>query len=308
MTQEVPPTAPFFQEALWERALSGDSSVTADLLPILSTDINWFRIVHYVWSDELKTVTQHHLEALKDDTPTDFSGGWSNAHYELSAMLTQIPAKDAEELLDRNWSHLGYAPLFIQAALYVGTEKCLRLTEASIYRCPEDIDVFRTFFMMYIRPKTIQHLDNLKPYLYRFDEYALRNCAEVCQKLGPEGVEWSRKHLFDLLDENHRRVYHPNDADLIQDLDAISTVGIQRWLDGFRERHDHRDPLEIVKRWFEAHPDYNKLEIVARCLQFMGTRKDLSILDAYQEHSRDSYFVTQVRESTEFVVRRSSLI
>jgi hypothetical protein len=313
----IPTNSPLFRSALWKRAQLGDQSILPNLLPILSTETPWFRVAHYVWCDEIMAAVQYHLEAFQDNIPADFSGGWLNAHYELSSLLMMIPVKDAETLLDKYWGHLGYSPLFIQTALYAGTPKCLELAASSISRCPRDVDILKHIhhqfgFMDSEREKylTIQHLDNLLPYLDRLGEHELWQLAEVCQRLGIP--EWSKQHISDRVSEKYRKQYHPSGDDLLQDLDDFATDshGVWRvmyWLEEFDKRHDPKSRvLSIVDRWLASRPTAEGLKIAAACVQTIGTRKDLSILDKYAiEGPRDK--VANIKESTRFFIHRRSL-
>jgi hypothetical protein len=313
----IPTNSPLFRSALWKRAQLGDYGVVPDLLPILSTETPWFRVAQHVWCDKIMAAVQYPLEAFQDNIPADFSGSWLNAHYELSSLLMMIPVKDAETLLVKYWGHLGYSPLFIQTALYVGTPKCLELAASSISQCPRDVDILKHIhhqfgFMDYEREKylTIQHLDNLLPYLDRLGEHELWQLAEVCQRLGIP--EWSKQHISDRLSEKYRKQYHPSDDDLLQDLDdfAADSHGVWRvmyWLEEFDKRHDPRSRvLSIVDRWLASHSTVEGLKIATACVQAIGTRRDLSILDKYAiEGPRDK--VANIKESTRFFVHRRSL-
>jgi hypothetical protein len=308
--------SPLFRSALRKRAQLGDQSILPNLLPILSTETHWFRVAHLVWCEELMVAVQHQLEAFKDNIPADFSGGWLNAHYELSSLLMMIPVIDAETLLDKYWGHLGYSPLFIQTALYVGTPKCLELAASSISQCPRDVDILKHIhhqfgFMDSEREKylTLQHLDNLLLYLDRLGESELWQLAKVCQRLGIP--EWSKQHISDWLSEKYRKQYHPSDDDLLQDLDEFvaDTHGVWRvrhWLEEFDKRRDPRNRvLSIVDRWLASHPTVECLGIAAECVQVIGTRKDLSILDNTIEGPRDK--VANIKASARFFVHRRSL-
>ena len=314
----IPTYSPLFLSALWKRAQLGDQSVLPDLLPIFSPETHGFRVAHHVWCEELMVAVQHQLEAFKDNIPADFSGGLLDAHYELSRLLMMIPVNDAETLLEKYWGHLGYSPLFILTALYVGTPKCLELAAYSISRCPRDVDILKHMhhqfgFMDSEREKylTIQHLDNLLPYLDRLGEHELRRLAEVCRQW-LKIPEWSKQHIFDWLSEKYRKEYHPSDDDLLQDLDEFvaDTHGVWRvrhWLEEFDERHDPRNRvLSIIDCWLASHPTVECLRIAAECVQVIGTRKDLSILDKYTiEGPPDK--VANIKESTRFFVHRRSL-
>jgi len=220
--RSVPPDSPLFHSALWKRTQLGDQTVVQPLRSILSTEDHWFHVAHHIWCNEIMTVAKHYLDSFEENIPLDFSGGELNAHYALSKLLMRIPVNDAEKLLEEYWGHLGYSPLFIQTALYVGTPRCLELADSSIRECPREIEVleyiqFHFGFMEIEREKylTKQHLDNLLPYLDRFGEGELWHLAEECQRLGIP--EWSYQHIRNLLSVEWRKRYHPSDDELLKD-------------------------------------------------------------------------------------------
>lgn len=313
----VPSDSPLFHSALWKRTQLGDQTVVPPLRSILSTEHQWFYVAHTVWCDEIMTVAEHYLESFKANIPTDFSGGLLNAHYSLSKLLMKIPVKDAEELLEKYWGHLGYSPLFIQTALYVGTSRCLELADSSISRCPREVEIlkhihFQFGFVESEREKylTKQHLDNLLPYLDRFGEGELWHLAEECQRLGIP--EWSYRHLRDLLSEEWRKRYHPSDDELLKDLDKFLADKkdlwvLEPWLEDFDKRHDPKSRLlSIVDRWIASRPTVEGFKIAAACIQTKGDREDLSILDKYTIEGKNKE-ITNIKESVRYFVCRRSL-
>ena len=313
----IPSSSSLYRSALWKRAQLGDHSVVPDLLPLLSTKTHWFMVAHHVWCNKLMVKVQHHLEAFKDNIPANFLGGWLNAHYELSGLLRRIPVNDAEILLTRYWTHLRYSPLFVQTALYVGTPKCLKLAASSISRCPKHVDIFKQIhfqfgFMDSERQKylTGQRLDNLLPYVDRLGEHELSGFVEVCQRIGIP--KWPKQHLSDRLSEKDRKRYHPSHGDLLLNLDEFvaDKHGVWRlkyWLEEFDKRHDPKDrALNIMNRWLGSHHTVEALKIAATCLQVVGTRGDLSLLEKYTIEGRPDE-VVKIKENTRFFVQRRTL-
>ncbi len=315
--QKIPPNSCLFHNALWKRTQLGDQSVIVNLVPILSSDTYWFNIVHNVWCEEIKTSTGQHLKAFKHNIPKDFSGGRLDCHYHLSGCLMNIPTDDAEVLLAKYWMYLGYSPLFIQTALYVGTSKCLELAGSSISQCPTSIPVFRHLgsrfgFMDIEREKylTEQHLDRLIPYLDRLGEHDRWKLAIICQRLGIP--EWSQRHLSNHIDEKHRKEYHPTDEDLLKQLDESAAVRhgiwqVTHWLEKFDKRHDLKNrALSIVDQWLKCHPTIKGLKIAAKCVETIGTRKDLSILSKYSiEGPSDE--IDKIKANANFSVYKRTL-
>ena len=306
-----------YNNALWKRVELGDHSAVKELIPILRTETHWFHIAPHVWCDDLINPTTQHLKSFKDNIPSDFSGGRLDAHYQLSKFLMMIPGKDAEKLLSQHWEYIGYSGLFIQTALYVGTPRCLELAKSSINLCPTSVPIFEHLnssfgFMEIHRQKLvkIEHLKNLLPYLDRLSKYELWQCAEVCQRLGIP--EWSNQHLSKLLDEKNRKRYHPSDDNLLQELDKLvaDKNGVWRvkyWLEEFDKRHESQIRImNIIDRWLSTHSSIDGLKIVAVCLEFIGTRKDLSILDKYKIEG-DPEEILKIKTNTKFGLYRRTL-
>ncbi len=313
----IPSNSPLYRSALWKRTQLGDHSVVPDLLPLLMTKTRWFMVAHHVWCKQLMVKAQHHLEAFKDNIPTNFSGGLLDVHHVLSKLLMMIPVNDAEILLAKYWTHLRYSPLFVQTALYVGTPKCLKLGASSISQCPRHVDIFKRIdfefgFMDSERQKhlTEQRLDNLLPYVDRLGEDELSGLVEVCQRIGIP--KWPKQHLSDQLSEKDRKRYYPSDDDLFRNLDQFvadkhGVWSLKYWLEEFDKRHDPRDrALGIMNRWLASHPTVQALKIAAACVQTIGARGDLSLLEKYRIEGRPDE-VVKIKENTRFFVQRRTL-
>jgi hypothetical protein len=315
--RDISSTSVLFKTALRKRIELGDYSTVPILIPLLSTNIHWLSEVDHVWCEELLLAVEQFLENLKNERAHFFSDEWEEKDFIVSKLLMRIPVNDAEHLLVKNWDSLKHSPLFIQAALYIGTPKCLKIAAASINQCPRDINIlehihyhcgFADFGER--KPLTKEHLNNLLPYLDRLGKSELRECAEVCQKLGI--LEWSQKHLYTRLSEEDRKRFHPSDDDLLQELEEFATREnpvwqVIHWLEGFEKRLVTKNrALSIVDCWFAFNTTVKGLEIAAAYIQAIGTRKDLSILDQHTiEGSPDE--IAKIKESTRFAVYRRSL-
>ncbi len=76
------------------------------------------------------------------------------------------------------------------------------------------------------------------------------------------------------------------------------------WLQTFNTQHHLI--LNVVKRILASHRTTRSLQITAVCIEVVGTRKNLSILDQYTiEGSHDE--IARIKESTRFAVYRRSL-
>lgn len=270
-------------------------SVVPQLVSLLSNDIHMFDVVHSVWCEEISAIAEQYLESIKDNIPGApyYS---DNATRYLSELLTFIPAKDSEALLETHWEYLRCIPKFIHAALYIGTEKSLKLADSSIKDCPGSIPIFKMLdwtFGFFVTGRheylTKQHLERLSPYIDKFDDHLLWHLAELCQRLGIP--EWKRDEISNKLSEECRIRFYPNDDDLLRELDNLaasskSDLGLliwyfTDWIEEFEKRHDSRAQM-IMERWFDQNHTLKDLMIIAAFLIVKGTRRDLALLDKYE--------------------------
>lgn len=320
----VTPEESFFKDSTYRRALLGDKTCIPSLLSILYSDTSFFRVVQRVWCDEIASIADAWLKSRSfQNIPRDYSGGRLNEHYDLAYLFTMIPAQDAERLLCENWAHLHYSRLFVQAALYIGTPRCLSMAESAIREYPENINPFEHIDQAFgfwgyghgLFPETRQppvelwRLKNLQSYLERLDDLAISSIAEICYYLGPESIEWCRAYLPESVNSACRRRYIPTEDDLIRDIDGWSRQrnGCQTWLEAFEKRGDSRNPIDILEKWLQLNPNINKYKVVAECLETIGTREDLKILDITLQHPAERSMASSIRESAVFAVRRRSL-
>jgi hypothetical protein len=312
LLKNIPASSELFSAALEARMRLGDKSVVQELLPILSEEVTWFRFAHCVWCDELVDAANEHLAAFKDSIPQDYSGGNLEKPYIISTLLTRIPKKDAEQLLVNNWEHLGYSGLFIFAALYIGTPKCLELADNSIKSCPVEIEISR-YWDWVGNEITLDYLQNLEPYLERFDDTEIGEIARICENLGEQGVEWRRKHLLAILENRGmRQHYEPTLEELVDGLDSLAKnqnpfYYVNEWLKDFRKLDADRDPLEILEPWLASNPTHYRFNFVAAYIDLMGTREDLIILDKYTVEYGYLFNIDWIKESTKFAVKRRTL-
>ena len=116
----------------------------------------------------------------------------------------RIPRDEAESLIAKHWDHLRYSPLLIQAALFVGTPRCLALADAGIRECPPQINILEhvdDHFGIMVSGRqdsvTLEHLERLLPYVDRLDAMSVWTIADFCNRRGHQ--EWVRRHLLPYL-------------------------------------------------------------------------------------------------------------
>lgn len=318
--KEISTESSLYHMALRKRARLGDLSVAQQLASFLSTDVHMFDVAHHVWCSEIMSVTEQYLESLKNKTPDETSGYSDNLTYYLSRLLTSIPSDDAEMLLEKYWGHLRCIPRFVQAALYIGTDKSMKLADSSIKGCSGNIPLFErlelTFgFFEESRQDllTKQHLERLAPYLDKCDEDILRDLAEVCQHLGIP--EWNKEYISSKLTAEWRAHFYPTDEDLLRELDKFAADlrwdsdhlvwHFTHWVEKFDVRHDSRANT-IIGKWFKMNCNIRGLQVVAAFLKVRGTRKDLHLLDMYTIEG-PLHEILKIKDDVRYSIHRRSL-
>jgi len=328
--RDIDPDSPLYERAIFERARLCDMTVIPALSRLLTKNTGFFHVAHHVWCQEIARRAETYLASFKSDIPKDFTGGTLDPHHDLSRLLIHIPIEDAEPRLERYWQHLGHSRLFIQAALYIGTPKCLELAASSISACPSEIDVFQYLefcfgFNESSRQNliTVEKLNALTPYLERFDEHLLQQVAKFCQRQGFH--DWIKEHLRDRFSDDLRKRYLPTDDDLLESFGSERAIpNVQVWLQDFEARGDSWDrAMRILRRWvklFHSDSDLQRsmsfigaCERVAECLRSIGTRKDLALLDNFiaqrepQAHEFERNTIAEIVRDVRFDVMRHTL-
>jgi hypothetical protein len=317
LIQAITPLSPLYIRALQERALLSDETCVSALLGQLEPHPELYSVVPPVWDEKLKQAVSKRLRSFLENIPVDFSGGVLDEHYVLAGILTEIPIADAEELLYEHWNHLRYSRLFLQAAVFVGTPKTLALVDEVLCDYPAETDPFKhldfTFgFTIYSRGKhlTLNHLTHLEPYTERLSHDEQLSCAEYCYRQGGEFINWCIKHLSKEMNDVYRSRYHPTEDDILRQLDVIS--GHLRnhtlyFLEKYRKENDPIKFIEILKRWLQDKPTWQKVEAVAACIELIGTRADVSMLDVPLENEWERHHINLVKENAMFGVCRRTL-
>ncbi len=317
-------TSPLYGQAIWHRARLKDGTCVTGLTSVLESNSRYFHVAWNLWCDEIIEVTERYLKAFVNNIPQDFSGGRQNDHYHIASIFKMIPQEDAERLLAKHWGHLRYSRLFVQAALFVGTSKCLEMANEVIEEYPDNINPFEHIDSSMDgfgrasenSPLTLEHFKNLQPYLSYFDDYMLGWYTENCHHFGLEGIEWCKNNLPGSTREFYQRRYFPTDDDLLQSLDNLPhhRNSAIMWLSKF-EHYDRpsdrsfpikwkypQNPLAILDKWLKSEPTYQKLKIAATCIEEIGMREDLRILNVTLEHPWEKSEAERIRENTAFAV------
>jgi hypothetical protein len=315
--QAITPLSPLYISSLQERALLSDRTCVPALLSQLDTHPVLYYVLPPVWDESFKQAVSKRLISFVENIPVDFSGGVLDEHYMLASILTQIPISDAEELLFKHWNHLRYSRLFLQAAVFVGTPKTLALVDEVICDYPSEFDPFKYLdftygFTFYSHEKhlTPQHLSHLESYLERLNRDEQNSCADYCYRRGGEFIKWCVTHLSQEINDIYRSRYDPTDDDILRQLEFNYGHLRNHTLDLLKRYLKKNNPakfIDILRRWLQDKPTWQKVEAAAACLEVIGSRPDIAILDVPLENDWENYHVRVLKESAMFGICRRTL-
>ena len=333
--QSIKPNHFGFNQVLRRRAKLGDISAVPLIKPLIGADKYWFHTIHHIWAADFCDVTDQAILKLQQQTPTNYSDGWTNDHYMLAHLLRDIPISDAEVLLEKHWRHLQYSPPFIQAALYLGTPKLLTLARKAVQNYPTSADAFKhigMFFGFFVHGLSDrlsrQHLEVLLPYLDQLSDSTLSSMAEFCQRNGYR--DWAELHLRPGFERRRARLpkstrdkqeyvehlgrYHfPSDTDLLEDLDRVEQQGqhfsghLWHWCEEFEHRQDDRARWRrLLDQWLKKSPTTERFRLFAEAILNHGSRKDLPLL-TQNTIAGDQEEVARIVANARFAVMLRSL-
>ncbi len=333
--QTIKPNHPGYKHVLRRRAKLADMTTVPLIRPLITSDKHWFHLIHHIWTVDFLDATDQAFLKLHQDTPTDYSGGWTNDHYMLAHLLRDIPVSDAEVLLTKHWSHVQYSPLFIQVALYLGTPKLQTLARQAVQSYPANVYVlkhigmFFGFFTHGLSARlSAQHLDVLIPYLTRLDDSTLSSMAEFCDRHGYR--DWGKLHLQPEFErrranlpkstrdkqeyvERLGRCHFPSDIDLLEDLDWIEQQGrhypghLWHWCEEFERRQDDRIRWRrLLEQWLNQSPTTERFRLFSEAILEHGTREDLLLLIKYTI-TGDQNEIARIIANTRFGIMCRSL-
>jgi hypothetical protein len=328
------PENKYFKMALRRRILLRDISIVPYIKPLVASDSHILRSIYRVWSSEFISEVEKYLFKLDNQTPIDYSGGCSNEHYDLSHLLRDIPIEDSEKLLLKHWDCLKYSYLFLQLALYIGTEKCKYLADSAIKMCPKTIDPFThiSFFFGFrvqdlAERVNMGHLNTLLPYIEKLDDHTIIDMVEYCfQK---DYIFWAERYLHPEFDrrrsliknnqcndkdyiERMGKEYFPTEQDLYEKLDWIEQQDkfkISYWTKDFVERnHSLITWQNILENWFIKAPSSSRFEVAQSMISQHGKRSDLALLFRCSRYIDELLCSKQLLEQAKFNVMRRNLI
>ena len=327
--RDLPAEATVHERVVWRRAELGDHLVSESVLEFLSKTNCWFHVVPPIWSEIFTAQLDIALGTLGENSPNDFSGGFSNDHCMFSDVLRDIPQEDAAPLLSKHWNNLKYSSLFVQVALYIGDDTLLALAEQVIKDMPDGWEPFRhlshTFGFGTIGLQdrlTDRKIDALLPYVKlisdmdlmdvaewlsdrgRHDDYSKHLSGEIAKRVSAQQAEGDESYIVRI-----SRIKFPSDVDLANQLSEIEEDDnrLWCWCHYFVERGDSPVRMrKVVQKWFDEKPSATRLNIVSSVVLQIGQRDDVNWLIECQAKYGDDTTERLVNEAT-FIVRRRTL-
>ncbi len=242
-------------------------------------------------------------------------------HWSIARMCSRIDNPDVLEFLLRSVADIKRTETdpkkvssweLILGELWLNT-RSVKISQASIERLkllwesPENDDYLKqTAFRLWQN-----HIESLRaipfdsPFFYRALQ-KLMALEECTIKIELKALAVRSQPI------EYQKHYYPSDDELLQELDELTADKYAErrvipWLEDFGKRHSSKSrALKVVDCWLAFNPTLRGLQIAAVCIEVVGTRKDLSILDQYPiEGSPDE--IAKIKESTRFAVYRRSL-
>jgi hypothetical protein len=326
IVSEISPDEPFFNDAIRERARLGDQSCVPHLVNILIEDPSYFHVAHSVWCKDVELVAKKYLAGFSS-IPNDFSGGMLDTHYHLAYLIRDIPDEVAEAFLLEYWYCLQFSPLFIQAAIYTGTQKCIEMAEKSIKRCPDKTNLFKYIDQFFgvlgygsaalLPPSRLPSIEfrrikNVEPFVEYLDESSLNSFAAVCYLLGNDAIDWCKENFPKEINDHFRRGLCATKDDVIGLLENLYhkypyfIYDLLEKLEKFGYSQD--EIMGFLQEWMQEDINFEKLKIIAEFIIQIGKRKHLGMLDVppldipiYQKMFED------IKKNTEYAVKRRTL-
>lgn len=312
--QSIPRASELYGQALQQRVRSEDETAIEGLLSRLEKNPEqWLRFAHNLWGREVKGQVNEVIERFGTEEK------WDGVGWELARLLTQIPRDDSEWLLTEYWEQLKSSIRFIQAALYIGTDKTRSLASEAVDDYEGEDGPFHlvtTFFgigevgrRQNLGPR---HLRSLEPYLSQLESIDLYRLATLSARLGER--DWGRAHLRPYLAEEDRVRFFPTEEELrnyfvsVTSQDEQISRALWHWEHQMSEVPSLPErTVEAAKTAVEKEPTDHRFQVLAKTLQQFGTRADLGKLDEIYQEIPALKDYAEVIAATKFEVRSRTL-
>lgn len=280
----IPRDDALLDAALGARLRRGDHDACPDFLEKLQGPHStfWWQLGRHYWSAELTTALDQEIRrAYPVATKTDPE----RLESVIIALLARLPRRDAERLIENNWTSISDRPVFVQFALYLGTPRFSELADQALQQFPDKKEALNHLIFTY-GVKFTGHpgvtykgqIESLLPHLTSLSRLNLILLRDECRKHGWGFLAEKLNFALPVEDQRPRPF---EDALLIDDLDGcIRSTGIftlpshlDGLLKGFPEiTRQHLVMLSL--NWAEGRGTIEALEIAAAVVAHLGTRQD----------------------------------
>jgi hypothetical protein len=240
-----------------------------------------------------------------------------DVHGQIADLLVKIPAGDAERLLVEHWPSLGRNRLFIQVALFIGTEPLVTLATTAVHSRPDDPEVFEYVGIRFLAFHTDEngtltpgHLDRLLPFASHIPNDELSKIIADAARRGwrqwiIDHFESAVTHLPATEQEALRKRYLPRVEELSADFRG-QAAHVYQWVRDLEQRAIPTEQAVEAVLLAVAEPSVDSTIWSAACeaLEVLGTRADIARFERYVP---DTPYGRAVFSGAAFEVRHRSL-
>ncbi|REG99147.1 hypothetical protein [Flavobacterium aquicola] len=307
LKEVLPADKTLFVESIYKRARVGDYSVEEVVLKLLVKYPRLLSVLPNIWSDKIKCEVEI---LLCNNKFFDFE--------DIKDLMNFIPESDAEYYLLKYQNIFGHDDVLLQIALYVATDETRKLAADIFLKSDKKDELFRFTQFTYgcyelgkEEKITIHKLNSLIPYLGYFDESSINVFASQCQRSGY--IEWSKNNLYSFMIEADKKDFFPTDDDVILELKEFSLSSKIHWVDDWCKRLEKRGVdylrfISILSKFAKYENSLFGLMVFGRCLEIIGKRKDIELLDSYCLETGYLFEAEELIRDTKYTIMRNTLI
>jgi hypothetical protein len=299
---------------LAERLRRSDEGAIPQWLPKLRGDGHleyWWHFGRHVWSPELTAALDRLLATRRPDCQQWFQDARTDwIASELTMRLTQ---EEAEALLSRHWDSLHFSPRFVQAAVYVATERTRALARAAVSQCPTPGRLFEhvcTHMGVQISGRagitTEAQVRALAEYFDLLSPLDFRRLWDECNR---QRLYRVRRELLDVHPQAKNLGGLWNSARVKEYLDTIVGTSRVHWIDHWiddvtKTGVTWREIRDTLFAWLDERRSLAALLLILAAIERRGARSDLEALTVPPEIQQSA---EEVLLDARFVVWRTRL-
>ncbi len=290
-------------EKFAERVRRGDEEVIDQFAKFLRSDPErWLPFARHLRGPEVTAVLD---DLLFERGQT----GESQNDWILPELIMNLEASDSERILIKHWNQLKITGDYVQAAIYVGTEKLLVLVKELVSTCSQPGGLFRNVSRTFgirvggRKPITEEQIKNLSPYFKYMDP--MMDLGTLWRECNDRGwITFRREYIDGRYGWKWKEVY-------IHQLRLMKETGslewkMSHWLESLSAAAvDWPDVVELLSEYLMAEKTIHSLKQVCCALSEKGTRSDLRILKASDTMPIEQ--ATEIMEDAKEAVMLNSL-